>query len=139
VCLTCGTASYCDFSTAPGKFEKLKQISERIHKFREIILPARNRYISHLDVEAIRDGDALGGAGDEWWREFWLDLQDFLHILYGHYISADFYLNNISGMSDATSLVKALKQSKYFEALLDDARTTQRASEVAQGSPFLDA
>src|SRR5260370_7993896 len=52
----------CDFSATPGVLAKLEPISERIHKFRDIILPARNRFISHLDLKAIRVGHPLSRA-----------------------------------------------------------------------------
>ena len=45
-------------------------------------MPARNRFISHLDLEAIRVGDPLGGAEEEQGLEFWVDLQDFLNIMH---------------------------------------------------------
>ncbi|HWJ35931.1 MAG TPA: hypothetical protein VNR70_11725, partial [Steroidobacteraceae bacterium] len=62
----------------PDALAKLKQISANIDNFRELIRPARNRFISHLDLEAVRLGDPLGAASTDKWKQFWVDLQDFL-------------------------------------------------------------
>jgi hypothetical protein len=71
---------HSDFSTAPDTHEKLKRISADLDAFRELILPARNRFISHLDLEAVRLGDPLGAASMDRWKQFWIDLQDFLDL-----------------------------------------------------------
>jgi AbiU2 len=129
----------CDFAGEPAKFERLKELSKKMHEFREIILPARNRYISHLDVESTRIGDTLGAAEDSKWQQFWIDLEDFLEIVYGHYIGPNMRLSKIAQMSDAQLLVKALKESKYFQALLENNETTQLAWGAAESSIFHDA
>jgi HEPN superfamily AbiU2-like protein len=94
---------HCDFNEEPAKLEMLKGLSKSIHEFREIILPARNRYISHLDVETIRLGDTLGAAEDSKWQQFWIDLEEFLEIVYGHYISPNMRLSRIAQRSLKTS------------------------------------
>jgi len=48
-------------------------------------------------------------------------------------------LNGIAQLSDAEKLVKALKESTYFQTLLDGKETTRQASDVAFGSTFFDA
>jgi AbiU2 len=63
---------HSDFSSAPDILKKLKRISADIDAFRELILPARNRFISHLDLEAVRLGDPLGAASTDKWKQFWL-------------------------------------------------------------------
>jgi hypothetical protein len=45
---------HSDFSSAPGTLDKLRRISDSIDGFRDLILNARNRFISHLDLEAVR-------------------------------------------------------------------------------------
>jgi hypothetical protein len=83
----------------------------------------------------------LGGAPQDDWLQFWIDLQDFLNIMDKHYVDPNghFYLNGIAQLSDADMLVKALKDSTYFRTLLDGKETTRRASDVAFGSKFFDA
>ena len=73
--------------------------------------------------------------------QFWLDLQDFLHILHKHYIDAGghFYLNGVGYLSDAESLVKALKESTYFHGLMSDREITQKCANVAFGSKYYHA
>jgi hypothetical protein len=117
-----------DFSTAPGELERLKRLSDSMHAFRVKIVPARNRLIGHLDRHSVLDGKALGGAEKEEWNQFWLDLQGFLHIMDKHYIdpTSQFYLNGVGYLSDADSLIKALKESTYFGALLHKRTLTQK-------------
>ena len=94
---------HSDFSAAPGTLEKLKRISANIDGFRALILPARKWFIAHLDLEAVRLDKALGAASDAQWKQFWLDLQDFLDLMHRHHIDPNghFYLNGVGNMSDA--------------------------------------
>ncbi len=100
---------HSDFSSAPRTLEKLNRVSADIHAFRTLILPARNRFISHFDLEAVRLDAPLGAASDAQWKQFWIDLQDFLDLMHRHHIEPNghFYLNGMSNMSDADSLLTA--------------------------------
>ena len=44
---------HTDFSAAPVTLDKLRVLSDAIHRFRDRIVEARNRFISHLDLEAV--------------------------------------------------------------------------------------
>ncbi len=61
--------------------------------------------------------------------------------MHKHYVDPNghFYLNGVSHLSDADNLVKALKESTYFRALLDDKETTKRSADVAFNSKFYEA
>jgi hypothetical protein len=132
---------HSEFSSTPATLDRLKRLSGSIHAFRDKIVPARNRLIAHLDRESVQLGQPLGGAPQDDWLQFWIDLQDFLNIMDKHYVDPNghFYLNGIAQLSDADMLVKALKDSTYFRTLLDGKETTRRASDVAFGSKFFDA
>jgi hypothetical protein len=113
---------HTDFTSAPGTKEKLLRLSEPIHRFRGKIKVARDRFISHLDLEAVRLDRPLGrgAASDDEWHQFWLDLQDFLNLLVRHHgDSGHFYLNAMGSMSDADALVTALRNAKLFHTVLD--------------------
>src|SRR5271166_2915909 len=127
-----------DFSASPEEFGKLTKIAVRMDIFRKRILSARNKFISHLDLDAALGRRSLGGASIAAWRKFWLDLQDFVTILYKRYVDArtPFYLNGIGMMSDADQLVKALKESTYFRTLLDDKTLLHKISDVAFTSKY---
>jgi hypothetical protein len=129
---------HSDFSRAPRTLEKLDQVSTDIHAFRKLILPARNRFISHLDLESVRLGDPLGAVPDAQWKQFWFDLQDFLDLMHRHYIEPDghFYLNGIGNMSDADSLLAALRNAKLFHAVMSDREIATRALRAADTSKF---
>jgi hypothetical protein len=121
--------------------EKLQHLSDSIHDFRKIIVPARNRFISHHDLEDIRRGILLGGASPEQWKQFWIDLQEFVHIVHQRYVDASgvFYLNDIAGLSDADSLLKALRESQFFWAAMNDREVGKRVTDIAFKSKFYDA
>jgi AbiU2 len=132
---------HSDFSSTPATLDKLERLSGSIHAFRDKIVPARNRLIAHLDRKSVQLGQPLGGAPQDDWLQFWIDLQDFLNIMDKHHVDPNghFYLNGIAQLSDADMLVKALKESTYFHTLLDGKETTRQASDVAFGSKFFDA
>jgi hypothetical protein len=129
-----------EFSGWQENFDRLKKLSESIHEFREKILPARHKLIGHLDRTAVLKGEPLGGVEQCCWDQFWRDLQEAIHILYKQFgISDHFYLDDVGYISDADSLIKALKESTYFHALLADGAVTQKCAEVSFGSKYLDA
>jgi AbiU2 len=127
-----------DFSTASNDQNDLKRLSDSMHNFRAKIVPARNRLIGHLDRESVLFGQSLGGADQSEWYQFWLDLQGFLQITHKRYVdpSGHFYLNGIGNLSDADLLIKALKESTYFHAILDDKTLTKKAADVAFASKY---
>jgi HEPN superfamily AbiU2-like protein len=139
------TVQFCinnsDFSSAQGELEKLGRLGKSMHDFRSKIVAARNRLVSHLDRSSVLDGKALGGAEKSEWSQFWLDLQDFLYILHKHYIDqhGHFYLNGVGHLSDADTLVKALKESTYFQILLDDKTLAQKCADIAWTSRYSQA
>lgn len=125
-----------DFSTAPATFEKLSALGDSVRSFRNQILEGRNRFISHLDLEAVRLDKPLGAASEEKWLQFWLDLQDFLNVLMEHHGTKHFYLNGIGMASDADSLLTALKNARLFRAVIEDHKLTLPAMRAADTSPF---
>jgi hypothetical protein len=112
---------HTDFSAAPATLDKLRALSDSIHSFRYQIVEARNRFISHLDLEAVRLDKSLGAATDAEWFQFWLDLQDFLGLLLRHHgANPHFYLNAIGNTSDVDSLLTALRNAKLFHSVMED-------------------
>jgi AbiU2 len=59
-----------DFSADPATIRQLAQLDARLQAFREKLLPARNKLISHSDRGAILAGQALGGAPQSEWMSF---------------------------------------------------------------------
>jgi hypothetical protein len=127
---------HTDFSAAPAALDTLRALSDAIHRFRDRIVEARNRFISHLDLEAVRLDVPLGAASHSEWLQFWLDLQDFLDVLLRHHGVKHFYLNAVGNMSDADSLLTALRNAKLFLAVIEDHGITARAMRAADTSPF---
>lgn len=103
------------------KEQRLEELHEKLRAFRVKLLPARNKFISHSDRNAIIAGFALGAATSSEWNEFWLDLQELVRIIHGKVIGgAPLYINGVAGLSDAHGLLKALKHSDCFDKLLGD-------------------
>jgi hypothetical protein len=129
---------HTDWSGAAGTLAKLKPIGDSIHRFRERTLPARKWFIAHLDLSAVRQDQPLGAATDAEWKQFWLDLQDFLELMFRHHVDPNsrFHLNGMARMSDADSLLKALRHAKFFEAAMNDHEITLRAARAADTSKF---
>jgi AbiU2 len=125
----------------PVELDKLKCLIDSMDVLRAKILPARNKLIGHLDRHSVLDGKALGGADKNEWDQFWLNLEEFVHTVHKHYIdkSGHFYLSDVGHLSDADSLVKALKASTNFYALLDENQLTQKCDDVAFASKYFDA
>jgi HEPN superfamily AbiU2-like protein len=127
-----------DFAATPRDMAKLKKIAARIDRFRKRIGPARNKLISHLDLDAAHRRKSLGGASVAAWQKFWLDLQGLVTILHKRYVDArvPFCLNGVAMISDADQLVQAMKESSYFRVLLGDRNLTRRVSDVAFSSKY---
>ena len=129
---------HSDWSSAPDTLAKLKPISDSIHRFRKRVLPARKWFIAHLDLSAVRLDQPLGAASNDEWKQFWLDLQDFVQLMFRHHVDPNslFHLNGISGMSDADRLLTALRNAKLFDAVLNDQEIATQAVRAADTSKF---
>ena len=130
-----------NFAQSPEKLKRLGDLAVSMETFRAHILPARNKTIGHLDLDASHRRQSLGKAPVKAWRQFWRDLQEFLAILNWRYVSKKhpFDLFDIHGLSDADQLIRALKESTYFRAILADKGLTRRIDEIASASNFHDA
>ncbi len=86
----------------------------------------------------MRIGDPLGAASADKWKQFWIDLQDFLDLIHRHHIDPNghFYLNAVGAMSDAGSLITALRNAKLLFAVIDDQEIATRALRAADTSKF---
>ena len=129
---------HSDWSSTPDTLAKLKPISNSIHRFRKRVLPARKWFIAHLDLSAVRLDQPLGAASNDEWKQFWLDLQDFVQLMFRHHVDPNslFHLNGIGGMSDADRLLTALKNAKLFDAVLNDQEIATQAVLAADTSKF---
>jgi hypothetical protein len=130
-----------DFSGAPEDLARVTALRDSIHQFRSKIIPARNRLIGHLDRDAVMTGQPLGPASESEWTQFWDDLEQFLQVVYTRYVDSSgvFMLNDVGMISDADSLVKALKESTYFHRTLDNHALTQQVADIGFNSEFTNA
>ena len=100
---------------------QLMALRDRLMAFRDKVKAARHKLISHSDRKATIADMPLGAASNDEWREFWSDLDDFLHIA-GKCILDDeiFRLDDVAHLSDADGLLKALVHAELFDDLLSD-------------------
>jgi hypothetical protein len=98
-----------DFSSNPSAFQRLRELDGRLQVFRQRLLPARNKLISHSDRTAILAGKPLGDALPDEWQQFWLDLQETICLIHKVVAGEPFHLNDVSMLSDADGLLKALQ------------------------------
>jgi hypothetical protein len=101
-----------DFSSDPPTLKRLEELQVHLEAFRKKLVPARNKLIAHLDRAAILAARPLGAATNDEWNQFWLDLQDFIEIVYRKVTGLRFYLNGAAGVSRAGDLLKALRRSR---------------------------
>jgi len=129
-----------DFGS-PALQARAEALRDSIDAFRSKIVPARNRLIGHLDRDAVMAGVPLGGASEADWAQFWDDLDQFLNLVHTRYVdpSGTFHLNDVGMISDADSLVKALKESTYFHLALNNNAITQPLADIAFDSEFTGA
>ena len=106
-----------DFSGEPTTLRRLSELDEKVQAFRVKLLPARNKVISHSDRDAIMANRALGGAPEDEWNEFWLNLQDLVCIIHEKIVGEPLWINGFA-MSNAHGLLKALRHSDCFDKLL---------------------
>ncbi len=130
-----------DFSGFPADLARATALRASIIQFRSKIVPARNRLIGHLDRDAVMAGEPLGGASTEEWDQFWGDLEEFLHVVYTRYVdpTGTFHLNDVGMISDADSVVKALKEGTYFHLALNSQVLTGQVADVAFNAEYFDA
>lgn len=114
---------------------QLITLRDRLMTFRTKVKPARNKLISHSDRKAVVADAPLGAASNEDWRDFWSDLDDFLHIAGKHILDDDtFRLDDVAQLSDADGLLKALEHAQFFDELLDhkDVQIAHASAELLQ-------
>jgi hypothetical protein len=122
-----------DFSSDPVKQGRLAVLEAELQAFRQKLLPARNKLISHADRAAIMAGHALGGVPDADWEKFWLELDELVGIIHETFAGTSMLLNDVGMLSDADGLLKVLKHAECFDQLANegDARLTHRCADLA--------
>jgi hypothetical protein len=101
-------------------FGKLHALRGRMEKLRKVIEPARNKLGAHADRDVIREGKTLQGGSWKEWEDFWLALADFVRLLNEKTFGKPFEIDAAGVFGDAETLLKSLKQSRHFEALIND-------------------
>ena len=94
----------------------LDELSNKIHKFRECIVSARNKIIAHHDLKTITSNKILGVFSRSDDDAFWKNLQEFVNKIHNHYFENPFNFDDIVDCTDnAEYLILALKKAAYFD------------------------
>ncbi len=91
--------------------EEIKNLSNKLHCYRELIVPARNKIIAHSDKQVALENCSLGQHTEEEMRRFFSNLQKYMDIV-GSSIGVgpcDFSVPDPDG--DATDLILALRNT----------------------------
>jgi hypothetical protein len=130
-----------NFANKTRERSRIDALTMSIHQFRDRLVEARNKRIAHHDRTVATNQIDLGAAPYEAWDQFWLDLQEFVNIFHTRYIDPNghFQLNGIASLTDAEMLVKALRESTYFNELVTESALSVRCANVAFGSAFSEA
>ena len=89
--------------------DRLSSLSDRLHAFRNQIKPARDKLISHFDRNTELGGNAIGGVDLGKWKQFWIDLQEFVYVLSNQLLNEPICINAVSNQSDVPALLAALQ------------------------------
>jgi hypothetical protein len=116
-----------DITAEPQMEQMLQDLNKKIKTFASKLSEARNKRIAHSDRTASLDRRPLGGVPDNEWDEFWVNLRDFVGILHEKFVGSPMDILNVGLLSDADSLLKALKQSACFEQLDASKNLARRA------------
>jgi hypothetical protein len=99
-----------DFTADAEAAAVIKMRADKIRQFRSKLKTARDKLIAHADRRSILNGQLLGGADLSAWKEFWLDLQVFVNVLWKRYFGeGSLYICGIAGSSDSVTLVQTLR------------------------------
>jgi len=107
------------FSTTSPTFQQLEQLQQTMNAHRAKIKPARDKFVAHADRAAIRKGQPLGMATWQEWDSFWSALKSFVNVLNEKVLGTPFEIDVAGTLGDAEALLKSLRQSGYFETLLN--------------------
>jgi hypothetical protein len=99
--------------------KQLDALRQQMEQLSKKIRPARNKFIAHADRDAIREGKPLGMASWKEWDEFWTTLKKFVRILNEKTIGKPYEIEIGGVHGDAEMLIKSLRQSGFFETLLN--------------------
>ena len=119
------------FSSDPPTRKRLDDLNTQLQSFRQKLLPARNKVISHSDRNTLLVGTPLGLAPQSAWDQFWADLDELVCIIHERAQGSPFHINDVGMLSDADGVLKALKHAMCFDELLKDPTLTQRCVDLA--------
>lgn len=99
--------------------ENLISIAKELNRFRDYIIPARHKILSHSDLNTTTDGNTLGAFPEGEEKKFWNNLQEFVNTAYGHLFGGIFPIESTS-VGDVDELIEALKKAIDYDQYFKD-------------------
>jgi hypothetical protein len=100
---------HAEFSDPLAKRE-LERLAEKLEAFAKKLKPARDKIISHFDRETTHRGKRLGGAAVEEWARYWVNLEQFVELLYQAYFNITLHIRAAAATTDAAVLRGVLEE-----------------------------
>jgi hypothetical protein len=85
-------------------------------------------WLKYEPYEAIRSGKPPGAASFPEWDDFWSALAEFVRLLNEETIGSPFEIDAAGVLGDAEMLLKALRDTQYFETLLRTGDATVKSA-----------
>lgn len=98
---------------------ELESISEKLMKFRNYIIEARHKILSHNDLIATVDRSTLGAFPEGEEKEFWNNLQDFVNNIYSYFFGSIYPIESITE-AGVDELIESLKKAIDYDAYFED-------------------
>lgn len=89
---------------------EIDDLAAKLQRYRERIRPARNKFVSHMDLKAYRAGEALGGHEEREVYLFFSNLQCFTDRVGVALGVGPLDYSSQAGSGDVTDLIRVLKR-----------------------------
>ena len=107
-----------DWSEETGKI--LRSKNAELMEFRELIIDARHKLVSHLDLKSRLLPIGLGNFSKDDEAKFWRALQEFVNAAHAEAIGGPYEIDAAMQEGDVTSLIHALKDAIDYDHLVEN-------------------
>ncbi len=107
-----------DWSEETGKI--LRSKNTELMKFQKLIIDARHKLVSHLDLKSRLQSIGLGNFSKEDEANFWRALQEFINAAHAEMIGGPYDINAAMQEGDVASLIHALRDAVDYDQLVEN-------------------
>lgn len=107
-----------DWSEETGKI--LRSKNTELMKFQKLIIDARHKLVSHLDLKSRLQSIGLGNFSKEDEANFWRALQEFVNAAHAEMFGGPYDINAAMQEGDVASLIHALRDAVDYDQLVEN-------------------